>query len=203
MKEYTSWALWIFNATYLFWGAAYFIQDFNVEYAIYSGIIFFILAAVLLTVTQTDFPQWQLWLLSVWGLFYILGGAIKVHNMTFATYHLHAFFNGGGDFYIIKYDQILHVVLYAIVATMAYHLVRTALEVKDHRKLTIFLTILTAMGLGAFGEVGEFFISLNLHKNLAYGYQNAILNTLFNFSGALMATLLMTLFTRTSQKKSK
>jgi putative membrane protein len=203
MKEYTSWALWIFNATYLFWGGAYFIQDFNVEYAIYSGIIFVVMAAVLLTLSYSDFPQWQLWLLSVWGLLHVFGGAIKLHGVSLATYHLYPIFNGGGDFYVLKYDQILHFVLYAIVATMAHHLIRNILEVKDNKKLVALLVVMISIGVGALNEAAEFFIALNLHKNLSYGYQNVTLNIFFNLAGALVATLLLSLFTRKPKKTSK
>jgi hypothetical protein len=200
MKEYTSWALWIFNATYLFWGGAYFIQDFNPEYAIYSGIIFLVMAGVLLSVSYTDFPQWQLWLLSIWGLLHILGGALKSHGVALATYHMYPVFNGGGDFYILKYSQILHFVLYGIVAVMAYHLVQVVLDAKGNTILVAFLAILVSSGVGALNEAVEFFIALNLHKNLAYGYPNAAMNILFNLAGALVATLLLTAFTRTSKK---
>jgi putative membrane protein len=203
MKEYTSWALWIFNATYLFWGGAYFIQDFNVEYAIYSGIIFVVMAIVLLTLSYTDFPQWQLWLLSVWGLLHVFGGAIKLHGTTLAASHLYPVWNGGGDFYVLKYDQILHFILYAIVATMAHHLIRNVIEVKNNTKMVALLTILISVGVGALNEAAEFFISLNLHKNLSYGYQNVTLNILFNLAGALIAALLLSLFARKPKKTSK
>lgn len=187
MKEYSSWALWIFNATYLFWGTAYFLQDLNFEFVIYVGVIVLLLAAVLLTTSQTEFPQWMLWLFSLWGLLHVLGGAVKTSTGVLFGQHIYTFINRGGDFYVLKYDQIVHFYLYGLIGIMAYHLLRRILAVKDNTKLTILFAIMASLGISALNEIMEFLISVVIAQNGVGGYENSMLDLIFNLFGASVA----------------
>ncbi len=203
MKEYSSWALWIFNATYLFWGGAYFLQDFNLEFIIYVGVIIALVAGVLLTTSYTDFPQWLLWMFSFWGLMHVLGGAVHIGSGVLFGYHIHTFLNFGGDFYILKYDQVVHFYLYGVVAMMAYHLLRNVLEVRHNTKLVMLMAIMASVGVSALNEIMEFIISVVVENNGVGGYENTMLDLIFNLGGAVVATGLMTLFSRKREKVSK
>lgn len=196
MKELSSWALLIFNATYLFWGAAYFLQDLNFEFVIYVGVIVLLLAGVLLTTSYTEFPQWMLWLFSVWGLLHVLGGAVKTSTGVLFGQHIHTFLNRGGDFYILKYDQIVHFYLYGLIAIMAYHLLRRILLVKGHSKLTILFAIMASVGISVLNEIMEFLISVVIADNGVGGYENSMLDLIFNLLGATTAVLLYHLFSQ-------
>ena len=203
MKEYTSWALWIFNATYLFWGGAYFLQDFNLEFIIYVGVIITLVAAVLLTTSYTNFPQWLLWLFSLWGLMHVLGGAVHVGKGVLFGYHIYPFLNLGGDFYILKYDQVVHFYLYGVVAMMAYHLLRNILEIKNHTKLVVMFAVMASVGVSALNEIMEFLISVMVEDNGVGGYENSMLDLIFNLSGALVMTGVFAFFSRHRDNLSK
>ena len=193
MKEHTSWALWIFNATYLFWGGAYFLQDLNFEFVIYVAVIVGIIGGVLLTAHMTEFPVWQLWLLSIWGLMHVLGGAVQIGGGVLFGYHIYPFLDLGGEFYILKYDQVVHFYLYGVVALMALHLLRKVSR-SGHFWLLASMAILVSLGVSALNEIMEFLIAITVERNGVGGYENAMLDLIFNLSGAIVAILVYRLF---------
>lgn len=201
MKDSTSWALWIFNATYLFWGGAFFLQDLNLEFIIYVAVIIVIIGGVLLTANRTQFPPWQLWLLSVWGLAHVLGGAVAVDGGVLFGYRLYPFLDLGGDFYILKYDQIVHAYLYGVVAVMAYYLLRNSFGIKVHSWLAALFAIMTSVGVSVLNEIMEFLIAVTVERNGVGGYENAMLDLMFNLSGAIIATTFYVLISKEHQVK--
>lgn len=200
MKDSTSWALWIFNATYLFWGGAYFLQDLNLEFVIYVAVIIVIIGGVLLTTNHTKFPSWQLWLLSVWGLLHVLGGAVTVDNGVLFSYRLYPFLDMGGDFYVLKYDQIVHAYLYGVVAVMSYHILRSSFSIKVHSGLAAAFATLTSVGISALNEIMEFLIAVTVERNGVGGYENAMLDLMFNLSGAIIAMVAYILISKEQQE---
>ena len=201
MKEYHSWALWIFNATYLFWGGAYFLQDLNIEFVIYVAVIVVIIGTVLLSAQRTEFPAWQLWLLSLWGLMHVLGGAVMIDGGVLFGYHIYPFLDLGKDFYILKYDQVVHFYLYGLVATMSFFLLSRRSKARQ-RTLALF-AILTSVGISALNEIMEFLISVAVPQNGVGGYVNSMLDLIFNLGGAVVATLLYVLILKARGKMSK
>lgn len=187
MKEHSAWALWIFNATYLFWGGAYFLQDLNFEFVIYVAVIFVIMGTVLLTVSYTDFPHWLLWLLSLWGLMHVLGGAVRIDGGVLFGYEIYPFLDLGGDFYVLKYDQVVHFYLYGVVAMMAYHLLRNILAISNHPILVYLMATMASLGVSALNEIMEFLIAVTIERNGVGGYENAMLDLVFNMTGSLLA----------------
>jgi putative membrane protein len=111
------------------------------------------------------------------------------------AHHIIPIINRGGDFYVLKYDQIVHAYLYGLVAIMALHIIRELKPTVSRAGTTILLAILTASGIGALNEIMEFLISLNM-KNGVGGYENTMLDIIANLLGAVVATLLYALFTR-------
>jgi putative membrane protein len=200
MKENAYWILWIFNATYLFWGGAYFLQDLNLEFVIYVAVIIAIIGGVLLTANKTEFPLWQLWLLSIWGLLHVLGGAVTVDGGVLFGYRIYPLLDMGGDFYILKYDQVVHMYLYGVVAVMAYHLLRTKLAARDHAGLLAAFAIMTSVGISSLNEIMEFLIAVTVERNGVGGYENAMLDLMFNLGGAIVATGLLVLLSRKGEK---
>ncbi|MEN9920631.1 MAG: hypothetical protein RL538_524 [Candidatus Parcubacteria bacterium] len=193
MKEHSSWALWIFNATYLFWGGAYFLQDLNFEFVIYVAVIVLIIGGTLLTAHKTEFPVWQLWLLSIWGLMHVLGGAVTIDGGVLFGYRIYPFLDLGGDFYILKYDQVVHMYLYGVVAVMAHHLLHTKFSVTTRAFLLTSSAVLISVGVSALNEIMEFLIAVTIERNGVGGYENAMLDLIFNLSGAIVAVLLVSL----------
>ncbi len=173
-----------FNVLYITLAGLYFARELNFEFVIYVAVIVFIMTGVFATWSRTLFPSWQLWLLSFWGLMHVLGGAISTTDGVLFAYRIYPFLDLGGEFYILKYDQLVHAYLYGVIATMAYHLLHSRLP---REKLFVLLTaILAATGVGGLNEIMEFLISLNLANGVG-GYNNTMLDMVFNLGGALVA----------------
>ena len=189
-------AILAFSALYLIIGGLYFLQDFNLEFVIYVGVIVVIFAGVFSTIYRTKFPVWMLWLLSFWGLLHVLGGAIQTVDGVLFAYRIYPLIDWGGEFYILRYDQVVHAYLYGLVALMSYHVLRVPLGIVGHNFLVALMAVLISVGVSALNEIMEFLISLNLERNGVGGYDNAMLDFMFNLGGAVLATTLYLIFRR-------
>ncbi len=183
------WYVIAFSALYLFVGGLYFARDFNLEFVIYVGVIVAIFAGVFATLRHTRFPVWMLWLLSVWGLMHVLGGLVETRDGVLFTYRIYPFFDGGGDFFILKYDQVVHFYLYGLVALMSYHALRVPLAVVGSTFLVALSAALISLGVSSLNEIMEFLIAVNLERHGVGGYHNAMLDLIFNGAGAAVAVV--------------
>jgi Predicted membrane protein (DUF2238) len=181
------WYVVAFSTAYLAVGGLYFARDFNLEFVIYVAVIIAIFAGVFATLRYTQFPVWMLWLLSVWGLMHVAGGAVATSDGVLFAYRMYPFFDGGGDFFILKYDQVVHFYLYALVALMSYHALRVPLQVTGHTFLVALAAALISLGVSGLNEIMEFLIAITLERNGVGGYENAMLDLIFNWAGALGA----------------
>ena len=183
----------LFSAVYLLLGGLYFLQDFNFEFIIYVGVI--IAAFVLLfgTLTITQLPNYILWLISIWGLMHILGGSIPSQDGVLFAYKIYPFLDWGGDFYILKYDQLVHMYLYGVMTLVFFHVLTYTLKAKGPLWILLLLACMASMGVSAMNEIMEFLISISLERNGVGGYENAMLDLIFNFTGALGASIILLL----------
>ena len=180
----------ICSAVYLLIAAAYFLQDLNFEFVIYVGVI--VAAFVLLfgTLHVTKFPTYILWLISFWGLLHILGGSIPTPDGVLFAYRIYPFLDLGGDFYILKYDQVVHAYLYGVMAVVFLHVLRNTLLAKGPGWIIVLIALMASMGVSALNEIMEFIIAMTLERNGVGGYENAMLDLVFNFAGAVLAIVL-------------
>ena len=176
----------IFNALYLTIGGLYFLRDLNHEFVIYVLVIVGLLGVMFAVQRYTQFPAWMLWLFSFWGLLHVLGGAIETRDGVLFAYRIYPFLDYGGDFYVLKYDQVVHAYLYGVFAVMYYHLLRSMLGIRGYPFAVWFFAILASLGFSALNEIMEFLIAISLERNGVGGYENAMLDLIFNLSGALI-----------------
>lgn len=183
----------LFSTVYLLLGGLYFLQDFNFEFIIYVGVI--IAAFVLLfgTLTITQLPNYILWLISIWGLMHILGGSIPTQDGVLFAYKIYPFLDWGGDFYILKYDQLVHMYLYGVMTLVFFHVLTYTLKAKGPLWILLLLACMASMGVSAMNEIMEFLISISLERNGVGGYENAMLDLIFNFTGAFGASIILLL----------
>jgi putative membrane protein len=178
-----------FSALYLLLGGLYFARDLNLEFVIYVAVIVAIFVGVFATLCWTRFPVWMLWLLSVWGLMHVAGGAVQTSDGVLFAYRIYPFLDLGGDFYILKYDQVVHAYLYGLVALMAHHALRVPLAVQGHGFLVALMAIMASLGVSGMNEIMEFLIAVTVERNGVGGYENAMLDLIFNVSGAAIAVV--------------
>jgi len=181
-----------FNALYITLGGIYFWRDLNSEFIIYIAVIVALVGGVIATTHYTRFPSWMLWLFSIWGLMHVLGGMIETRDGVLFAYRIYPFLDLGGEFYILKYDQVVHAYLYGLVALMSHHVIRNVFGVVGHTFLVLLAAVLISVGISGLNEIMEFLISVNIEDNGVGGYVNTMLDMIFNLGGAVLATLFYT-----------
>lgn len=181
-----------FSALYLIVGGLYFLKDFNFEFVIYVGVIIATFVLLFGTLKVTQFPVYILWLISFWGLLHILGGSVLTQDGVLFAYKIYPFMDYGGDFYILKYDQVVHMYLYGVMTLVFYHMLIHTLKARRSIWILLLLSMMASMGVSAMNEIMEFLIAVTLERNGVGGYENAMLDLIFNFSGAFVSALFLT-----------
>lgn len=188
------WVVIGFTVAYLLTGGVFFFQDSNLEFVIYVGVIIAAFAVLFGTLSATKFPSYILWLISIWGLLHVLGGSVMTPDGVLFAYRIYPFLDLGGEFYILKYDQVVHAYLYGVMALVFLHVVRRTLAARGPLWIMVVLALMASMGVSAMNEIMEFLIAINLEQHGVGGYENAMLDLVFNFSGAVLALVLLYLF---------
>lgn len=189
-----------FSAAYLLLGALYFLQDLNFEFVIYIAVIVAAFALLFGTLKITSLPTYILWLISFWGVLHILGGSVPTSDGVLFAYKIYPFLDLGGDFYILKYDQIVHAYLYGVMSLVFFHILTQTLKATGPVWILTLLAVMAAMGVSALNEIMEFLISLGLADNGVGGYENSMLDLIFNFIGAVLALMLFSTYRKIIRK---
>lgn len=165
----------------------YYIQAANYEFAAYAGTIAAIVGVLFSTVRYTKFPSYILAGITIWGALHMLGGSLMTPDGVLYAYRIYPFFDGGGDFYILKMDQVIHAFLYAVVGLMFWHMLREVLHIRSHLVLVAAIAIFASAGFGIINEIIEFWAAMNIPDNGVGGYENTVLDLIFNMAGATIA----------------
>jgi len=182
-------AILVFTSLYTAAFAVFFIRKLNVEFVAYVGVIIFIFALLYGTLHKTRIPAFILAGISLWGLLHMLGESVQTADGVLYAWKIFPFFDGGGEFYILKFDQVVHAYLYAFVALLFLHLLRNYFGNTHSQFLIGFIAIMASLGVSAVNEMIEFIAVLTVPDNGVGGYHNTVLDIVFNFAGALVAVL--------------
>ena len=180
-------AILAFTALYTASFAVYFLHHSNTEFIGYIGVIIFIFGLLYTTLDRTRIPASILAGISIWGLLHMLGGSLQTADGVLYAWRIFPFYDGGGEFYILKFDQVVHAYLYAVVALLFLHLLRNYFGNKHSQILIGFIAISAALGVSALNEMIEFIAVLTVPDNGVGGYYNTVLDIVFNFAGAFLA----------------
>jgi glycopeptide antibiotics resistance protein len=82
------------------------------------------------------------------------------------------------------------------VGVMAYHLLRKSFAVMSHSGVAMLFAVMTSVGVSALNEIMEFLIAVTVERNGVGGYENAMLDLIFNLSGAVVAVVTYVLISR-------
>lgn len=195
-------AVLIFTVLYTAAFSVYFIADFNIEFIAYVGVIVFIFTLLFTTLDKTRIPASILAGLSLWGLLHMMGGSVQTADGVLYDWRMFPFFDGGGELYILKYDQFVHGYLYAVVALLFLHLLRNYFANRHSQILVGFIAVTASIGIGAINEMIEFIAVLTVPDTGVGGYFNTVLDIVFNFIGALLAVLGFYLFQSITRLRS-
>lgn len=165
----------------------YYLKSFNYEFVAYAGTIAVVTAVLFGTLRYTKFSTLILAGMTLWGLLHMLGGSVMVESGVLYTYRIYPFFDGGGDFYVLKMDQVIHAFLYGVFGLMFLHVLREIIGIKTHRVLIAAIAVFAAAGFSILNEIVEFTMAVTLPETGVGGYENTVLDLIFNLCGALLA----------------
>jgi len=183
------WAVILFNLAYIVIFAVYYTLIKNYEFLIYIAALLVVALLVLFTLNKSHLDYLALWGLSIWGLLHMSGGGLRINGETLYRLKLIEFVNNGGDFYILKMDQLIHFYGFLVAAIVLFQIL--ALRFKDNKRslLIIFFAWAGSMGLGALNEVIEFLAFVSLAKTGVGDLYNTGLDLVFNLLGAFAGAI--------------
>jgi len=159
----------------------------NYEFLLYVVVILIVAAWIVWKQRKIRFDRAILWGLTIWGLLHMAGGNLRV---------------GGDVLYgltlipliprldILRYDQLVHTFGFGVVTLLCHHLLRPYLRERIDRWGTLsFLIVLMGSGFGAFNEIIEFVTVLAMPETGVGGYENTLLDLVFNLIGGILAVV--------------
>ncbi len=169
----------------------YFIRNFNYEFVIYVGVIALFLAILVLINDKVYFPNYVLWLLTLWALMHMAGGSVHINGILLYSLMLASL---SETIPIFRYDQLVHIIGFGTATVAMYYLLRPLLrpDINGWWSLSIIL-ILAGLGAGAFNETVEFLVTLCVQETKVGGYMNTSLDLVSNFIGSIAALLFIRL----------
>lgn len=168
---------------------AYYVRALNYEFLAYAVSIVVIVGVLFGTLRHTKFPTHILAGITLWGIMHMMGGSIQTADGVLYAWRIYPFYDGGGEFYILKFDQFVHAFLYGVVALMFLHMLRNMVGVRTHRILIACIAILASAGFSTINEMIEFAAVVALPETGVGGYHNTVLDMIFNFAGAAVAVV--------------
>lgn len=175
---------------------AYYLRSLNYEFVAYALTIAVVTAALFGTLRWSRFGTGIIAGVTLWGILHMLGGSVQTVDGVLYAYRIFPFFDGGGEFYILKYDQVVHAFLYGVIGLMFLHLLRNIVGIKTHLVLIAATAIFAAAGFSIVNEIVEFLAAVNLPETGVGGYHNTVLDLIFNLSGAAVAVIGAVVFGR-------
>ena len=150
------WIVLLFTVLYILIFATYYILNKNYEFLWYVVIMLLIFVLIILTIKRSNFDYIVLWGLSIWGLLHMAGGAVHVGDGVLYALKVFPIIDRGGEFFILKMDQVIHAYGFAFTTLVAWFLLKPQLKENPNYKIIYPLLIFIAMGAGALYEIAEF-----------------------------------------------
>ena len=162
----------------------------NQEFILYLGVIVAILAWLVVKQRTIKFDLTILWGMTAWGLLHMCGGLLRVNGETLYSLELIPLMP---SLNIFRFDQLVHTFGFGVATLFGHHLLRRYLRNDiEQRGTLIFLVILIGSGLGAVNEMIEFLAVLAFPKTGVGGYENTMLDIVFNLLGGILAVIWLT-----------
>ncbi|MFA7309635.1 MAG: DUF2238 domain-containing protein [Candidatus Paceibacterota bacterium] len=182
--------IFYFTLAYIALFSAGFIYGGNYEFAIYTVVMLASLLLVSYVVRDVEMPNGLLWALSFLGILHMAGGGVHVQGMRlYGLQLLHIYTGHDAGLVILKYDQVMHLCGYAVIAIAIHYLLRRTAPALDAVGRAV-LSVFAAMAIGSINELAEFIAVLVLPRTGVGDYFNTMLDLSFNTLGATLGVII-------------
>lgn len=157
----------------------------NVEFLLYIGVILVVMAWILVKQRSVQFDLAILWGLTIWGMMHLAGGNLRVSGDSLYSLELLPLMP---RLSILRYDQVVHMFGFGVATLVCYHLLKPYLRAGINRTRTLLgLVALMGCGIGAINEIIEFVVVQIVPETGVGGYENTMLDLIFNLLGGILA----------------
>jgi putative membrane protein len=118
----------------------------------------------------------------------MLGGLVVIGDTALYGLKLYPFIDYGGDFYILRMDQVIHFYGFFSAAVVMFQLLQKRVRKEVHIGMLIFIATVSSMGLGALNEVIEFIAWLSIENTGVGDMYNLGFDLVSNLFGALVGS---------------
>ena len=174
-----------FTLFYLVGAAYFYISRGNWEFIAYLGVTVAIGLLLMGTARKSGLDHMVLWMLSFWGLLHMLGGILPVGDTVLYGWRIYPIMDRGGDFYILKMDQVIHFYGFLTAAVVMHQLIARRSQEWVHPGMLIFFAAVGSLGLSAVNEIIEFLAFASLEETGVGDIYNMGLDLIFNAAGAV------------------
>jgi hypothetical protein len=161
----------------------------NYEFLLYTvtiGILIYIIARTDKIFNYTTVAKWGF---VVWLFSHFAGGAFYFNGLRLYDTVLIPIL--GDPFFILKYDQVMHMLSYVVLTSFAYSMISSFADKKAKSWLIVVTAFLAGMGISALNEIIEFSTVVFFNSTGVGGYYNNALDLIFNAIGAAIAVAFM------------
>lgn len=156
------------------------------EFLLYVAVILLLGGFIVAKQKSIQFPRLILWGLSLWGLIHMAGGLLPVGDKVLYEVILIPLVSQPP---ILRFDQVVHFFGFGIATVVCHHLLQPYVRDNVPKRIGFWLlVVLMGCGLGAANEMVEFAAVLCMRETGVGGYDNTMLDLVFNTLGALTAT---------------
>jgi putative membrane protein len=178
-----------FTCVYMLaWGAIYLAHG-NWEFLTYLVVVTGGAYLVLTTVNQTRLSRGTLWAISIAGLIHLSCGFIQVDGNVLYEFRIWDLYDGEGDFYILKMDQVVHFYGYGLAAVAIHEVLSGRIVKGSYPGMILFLSWTGSLGISAINEVMEYLASISYAETNVGDMHNMGLDLIANTLGAALGTL--------------
>ncbi len=153
----------------------------NQEFLLYAAVVLVVCVWVAWKQPVVRFGPVVLWGLSAWGLMHMAGGNVRIGKEVLYELQLVP--------RLLRYDQLVHAFGFGVATLVCHHLLSPLLAAPVQRRgMLAVLIVLMGCGVGALNEIIEFVAVLSFPDTGVGGYENTLMDLVFNLFGAIAAT---------------
>ena len=190
----------VVNLIYFPFFSALAVSRSNYEFMLYAGVILVVAISIILAQHRVRFSGTILWGLTIWGLLHMAGGNLRVGDDVLYGLVLVPILP---SYEILRYDHFVHLFGFAVATLICHHLLRPYLQARiEHWFVLSILIVLMGSGVGAINEIIEFLAVKTMPRTGVGGYDNTLLDMVFNLLGGLLAVFILSRQRRQAIRRS-